>query len=66
MDQTFIYRRIDQILTEDRAAMHWAFRLPKQDQDYPELAELVHQQLDRMYQLVVDKVHAGPMPWFDR
>ena len=44
--------------TEDRAAMHWALRLPKHDQDYPELAELVHQQLDRMYQLV-DKVHAG-------
>ena len=30
--------------TEGRAAMHWALRLPKDDQDYPELAEQVHQQ----------------------
>lgn len=44
--------------TEGRAAMHWALRLPKQDQDYPELAQAVHQQLDRMFQLV-EKVHAG-------
>jgi len=44
--------------TEGRAAMHWALRLPKGDQDYPELAEQVHQQLDRMYQLV-EKIHAG-------
>lgn len=44
--------------TEGRAAMHWALRLPKHDQKYPELAELVHQQLDRMYQLV-EKIHAG-------
>lgn len=44
--------------TEDRAAMHWALRLPKHDQDYPELASLVHRQLDRMFQLV-EKVHAG-------
>ena len=44
--------------TEDRAAMHWALRLPKNDQKYPELAQLVHTQLDRMYQLV-EKIHAG-------
>ena len=44
--------------TEGRAAMHWALRLPKDDQVYPELAEQVHQQLDRMYQLV-EKIHAG-------
>ncbi|WP_089604245.1 glucose-6-phosphate isomerase [Acinetobacter piscicola] len=44
--------------TEGRAAMHWALRLPKDDQDYPELAEQVHQQLDRMYQLV-EKIHVG-------
>jgi len=44
--------------TENRAAMHWALRLPKNDQDYPDLSKLVHQQLDRMYQLV-EKVHAG-------
>lgn len=44
--------------TEGRAAMHWALRLPKHDQDYPELAQAVHQQLDRMFQLV-EKVHAG-------
>ncbi|RKG36784.1 glucose-6-phosphate isomerase [Acinetobacter rongchengensis] len=44
--------------TEGRAAMHWALRLPKDDQVYPELAKQVHQQLDRMYQLV-EKIHAG-------
>ena len=44
--------------TEDRAAMHWALRLPKDDQKYPELTQLVHTQLDRMYQLV-EKIHAG-------
>ena len=44
--------------TEDRSAMHWALRLPKDDQKYPELAQLVHTQLDRMYQLV-EKIHAG-------
>lgn len=44
--------------TEGRAAMHWALRLPKHDQDYPKLAQAVHQQLDRMFQLV-EKVHAG-------
>ncbi|RZG87018.1 glucose-6-phosphate isomerase [Acinetobacter sp. WCHAc060033] len=44
--------------TENRAAMHWALRLPKDNQDYPALSSMVHQQLDRMYQLV-DKVHTG-------
>ena len=44
--------------TEDRSAMHWALRLPKDDQKYPELTQLVHTQLDRMYQLV-EKIHAG-------
>ncbi|MFW1911283.1 glucose-6-phosphate isomerase [Acinetobacter ursingii] len=44
--------------TESRAAMHWALRLPKHDLHYPELAQLVHSQLDRMYQLV-EKIHAG-------
>ncbi|MDR3026867.1 MAG: glucose-6-phosphate isomerase [Acinetobacter sp.] len=44
--------------TEGRAAMHWALRLSKHDQDYPKLAQAVHQQLDRMFQLV-EKVHAG-------
>lgn len=44
--------------TENRAAMHWALRLPKYDQEYPELAEQVHTQLDRMYALV-NKIHSG-------
>ena len=44
--------------TEDRAAMHWALRLPKHDQVHPELAKQVHEQLDRMYALV-DKTHEG-------
>ncbi|WP_422842019.1 glucose-6-phosphate isomerase [Acinetobacter junii] len=44
--------------TEQRAAMHWALRLPKDDQSHPELAELVHTQLERMYALV-EKIHAG-------
>ncbi len=44
--------------TEQRAAMHWALRLPKHDQGYPELARQVHEQLEHMYQLV-EKIHAG-------
>jgi glucose-6-phosphate isomerase len=44
--------------TEDRAAMHWALRLPKNDETYPDLANQVHEQLDRMYALV-NKIHAG-------
>ncbi|WP_104504109.1 glucose-6-phosphate isomerase [Acinetobacter indicus] len=44
--------------TENRAAMHWALRLPKHDQSHPELAKQVHAQLDRMYALV-NKIHAG-------
>lgn len=44
--------------TEDRAAMHWALRLPKQDSQHPKLAAQVHTQLERMYALV-EKIHAG-------
>jgi len=44
--------------TEQRAAMHWALRLPKDDQSHPELAKQVHTQLERMYALV-EKIHAG-------
>lgn len=44
--------------TEQRAAMHWALRLPKQDSKHAELSEQVHEQLDRMYQLV-DQIHDG-------
>ena len=44
--------------TENRAAMHWALRLPKYDQTHSELAEQVHEQLDRMYALV-NKIHEG-------
>ena len=50
---------IEQInYTENRAAMHWALRLPKHDQSHPELAKQVHAQLDRMY-VLVNKIHAG-------
>lgn len=38
--------------------MHWALRLPKDDQSHPELAKQVHIQLERMYALV-EKIHAG-------
>ena len=44
--------------TENRAAMHWALRLPKQDSTHADLAAQVHSQLDRMYQLV-EKIHQG-------
>lgn len=44
--------------TEQRAAMHWALRLPQNDQQHPKIAEQVHQQLDRMFALV-NKIHAG-------
>ncbi|MCH4244364.1 glucose-6-phosphate isomerase [Acinetobacter gerneri] len=44
--------------TENRAVMHWALRLPKNDTVHPELAEQVHVQLERMYSLV-EKIHAG-------
>lgn len=44
--------------TEHRAAMHWALRLPKPDSKHTELSKQVHEQLDRMYQLV-DQIHAG-------
>ena len=44
--------------TEQRAAMHWALRIPEQDQSHIHLTAPVHMQLNRMYQLV-DKIHAG-------
>lgn len=44
--------------TEQRAAMHWALRLPKSSDVYPELVQQVHEQLERMYALV-EKIHAG-------
>lgn len=44
--------------TENRAVMHWALRLPKDDQVHPKLAAQVHEQLERMYQLV-QKIHDG-------
>ncbi len=56
IDQLFSEQPIN--YTEQRAAMHWALRLPKHDRHYPELAKQVHEQLDRMYQLV-EKIHAG-------
>ncbi|MDQ9998589.1 glucose-6-phosphate isomerase [Acinetobacter baumannii] len=44
--------------TEQRAAMHWALRLPLEYSKFPELTEKVHNQLQRMYALV-EKIHAG-------
>jgi glucose-6-phosphate isomerase len=44
--------------TEQRAAMHWALRLPNHDEQHPKLAGKVHEQLERMYALV-EKIHAG-------
>lgn len=44
--------------TEQRAAMHWALRLPRQDSQHPKIAAQVHTQLERMYALV-EKIHAG-------
>lgn len=44
--------------TEQRAAMHWALRLPRTPQLKDAVALKVHQQLDRMYALV-EKIHAG-------
>lgn len=44
--------------TEQRAAMHWALRLPEQNEQHPELAAEVHTQLQRMFTLV-EKIHAG-------
>lgn len=44
--------------TEQRAAMHWALRLPEQNEHHPELAAEVHTQLQRMFTLV-EKIHAG-------
>jgi len=34
--------------SEQRAAMHWALRLPKPKHDDPNIAQQVHVQLDRM------------------
>ncbi|HAV5308887.1 TPA: glucose-6-phosphate isomerase [Acinetobacter baumannii] len=44
--------------TEQRAAMHWALRLPEGHTQFPELTKQVHTQLQRMYTLV-EKIHAG-------
>lgn len=44
--------------TEQRAAMHWALRLPPDYSKFPDLTEQVHSQLQCMYTLV-EKIHAG-------
>lgn len=44
--------------TEQRAAMHWALRLPVDDTTHPEINSQIHLQLDRMYELV-NQIHAG-------
>lgn len=44
--------------TEQRAAMHWALRLPQDPDVFPELSQQVHEQLNRMFDLV-EKIHMG-------
>lgn len=44
--------------TEQRAVMHWALRLPENDQKHSNIATHVHEQLQRMYAFV-EKIHAG-------
>lgn len=44
--------------TENRSAMHWALRLPENDQDHPAIAQQVHEQFQRMFTLV-RKIHDG-------
>lgn len=56
MDTLFSQNKIN--YTEQREAMHWALRLPANHQAYPELAQQVSDQLERMYQLV-NKIHEG-------
>lgn len=56
IDTLFSQNKIN--YTEQREAMHWALRLPADNQAYPELAKQVSDQLERMYQLV-NKIHEG-------
>lgn len=56
IDTLFSQNKIN--YTEQREAMHWALRLPADNQVYPELAKQVSDQLERMYQLV-NKIHEG-------
>ncbi|ENX07756.1 glucose-6-phosphate isomerase [Acinetobacter courvalinii] len=44
--------------TEQRAAMHWALRLPKSSPTLPVVNQGVQAQLEQMYALV-EKIHAG-------
>lgn len=44
--------------TEQRAAMHWALRLPEHGTPHQDLAQAVHEQLHRMFALV-EQIHAG-------
>ncbi|MGL4675972.1 MAG: glucose-6-phosphate isomerase, partial [Wohlfahrtiimonas sp.] len=44
--------------TENRAAMHWALRLPEASLEHADLSREVHDQLKRMYHLV-EQIHAG-------
>lgn len=44
--------------TEQRAAMHWALRLPKSSPTLPVVNQAVQAQLEQMYALV-EKIHAG-------
>lgn len=44
--------------TENRAAMHWALRLPENSEKHTDLSHEVHCQLQRMYRLV-EQIHSG-------
>ena len=56
INQLFSEEKIN--YTEQRAAKHWALRLPKNDAKHPETAQLVNEQLERM-SVLVEKIHKG-------
>ncbi|NHC03369.1 glucose-6-phosphate isomerase [Acinetobacter sp. 187] len=56
INQLFSEEKIN--YTEQRAAKHWALRLPKNDAKHPETAQLVNEQLGRM-SVLVEKIHKG-------
>lgn len=56
IDRLFSEEKIN--YTEQRAAMHWALRLPEHGTPHQDLAQAVHEQLQRMFALV-EQIHAG-------
>ncbi|WP_298141971.1 glucose-6-phosphate isomerase [uncultured Acinetobacter sp.] len=56
IEQLFSQQKIN--YTEQRAAMHWALRLPEYSERHQDLSTEVHAQLQRMFALV-EQIHAG-------